>query len=115
MTKVVKWLLLAGTVDAGVVAWLGLTRGFHAATFTASASLWASLSLYWTWRYVLRKKRQSIVIALAMLSPVVHVARELKWLPRWPTSLFLMAALTIGIFGVVVVLHHELRRSRPFL
>lgn len=86
-----------------------------ALTFAFIALLWGSLSLYFAWRWFLRRRPQSIVIALAMLSPVVHVARELHWLPRLPTSIFLASAVSIGVLGVVVVLHHEVPRPRPFL
>lgn len=82
--------------------------------FSLIALSWGALAFYFAWRWFLRRRPVSVVIAAACLSPVVHVARELKWLPRLPTSLFLATALSIGLLGVLVVWHHESQQPRPF-
>ena len=85
-----------------------------ALVFGLIALCWGAMCLYFLWRLWLRRKPQSLVIALACLSPVVHVARELEWLPRAPTTFFLATSLAIGLLGVVIVLHYESQSATPF-
>lgn len=82
--------------------------------FAILAASWGLLSFYFCWRFILKQKPQSIVIALACLSPVVHVARELHLLSRMPTTFFLAAGCSIGVLGVLIVAHYESQQARPW-
>lgn len=83
-------------------------------TFAVIAICWGSLSLYFLWRLVLRRMMQSLIIAFACAAPVVLVARELKWMPRPPTSVFLAAVLVLGVLGVFIILRAEAAQPKPF-
>lgn len=83
-------------------------------TFGFIALAWGLLSAYYAWRFVLRRKPQSIHIALSMLAWPWLVGRELNWIPRAPTTVFLAAAVSVGVLGLVVVYRYESPRRRPF-
>lgn len=83
-------------------------------TFAIVATSWGALSLYFVWRYLLRQKPQSAVIALACLGWPVMVARELRWYPRALTTPLIALAVAGGILGVVIVWHWESQRETPF-
>jgi hypothetical protein len=82
--------------------------------FGVVAFCWMGLCAYFVWRYVLRRKPQSLVIALACCGWPVMVARELRWYPRALTVPFIALAVVGGLVGVLIVWHWETQRERPF-
>jgi presenilin-like A22 family membrane protease len=82
--------------------------------FAVVAVCWGALSAYFVWRFVLRRKPQSAVIALACLGWPVMVARELRWYPRALTTPLLGLAVIGGLVGVAIVWQWESQRPQPF-
>ena len=82
--------------------------------FAIVAICWCGLAQYFVWRFLLRKKPQSLVIALACCGWPIMVARELRWYPRFLTTPFIALALVGGILGVLIVWHWEMQQQRPF-
>lgn len=82
--------------------------------FSAVAISWGLVCAYFVWGFILRRMPQSLCIALACVYPVLLVMRELKWLPRFPTTVWIAAALSGGFLFILVILNFETQRERPF-
>lgn len=78
------------------------------------ASAFASITLYFLWRYYLRRRDPSLVCALMPLGWVAAFALQTERLPEaWTPALF---ALGMGVSGwsIFIVVRHELSREKPF-
>jgi hypothetical protein len=82
--------------------------------FAVVALTWGLLAAFFVWRYMLRRRPQSIVVALACLGWPVMVARELRWYPRALTTPLLALAVAGGILGVLIIAKWESQRPQPF-
>jgi hypothetical protein len=80
------------------------------AIFAVIACCWGYMAVFFGVRFYRRRMPQSLVLAVACLSPVVHVARELHYLARLPTTFFLASALTFGLLGVGIIHHYSAQR-----
>lgn len=81
--------------------------------FFATLFFWLGLAAYFAWRFWLRRKPQSAVIASACTGWPVALARELYGLPRWATTPLICAAFVLGLLGFIIVFHYETHRWGP--
>lgn len=78
------------------------------------ATSFALITLYFTWRYYLRRREPSLVCAMMPLGWVAAFALQTERLPEnWTPALF---ALGMGVagWGIFIIVRHELSRDNPF-
>lgn len=76
---------------------------------------WLLLATYFCWRYLLRRRSQSLIIAFGCLGWVLIASNQPSRVQHpTATAWALAAAAVVGLVGLLVVLHHEAQQSRPF-
>lgn len=65
--------------------------------------VFAGLSAAFFYGYKLRRDAPALYMGVVSLWPIVHAAREMRWLPRAPTTAFLALGLAVGILGWVLL------------
>lgn len=78
--------------------------------FIITALCWGYLAAFFAMRFARRRRAESLVIAAACLGWPLLMARELHYLARFPTTVFISAGLVFGLLGVLVVFHFGSQR-----
>jgi FtsH-binding integral membrane protein len=72
------------------------------------------ISLYFCWRYYLRRRLPSLVCAFMPLGWVAAFGLQIERLPAgWLPTLF-MAGLVVAGTSIYIIVGHELNRESPF-
>jgi FtsH-binding integral membrane protein len=72
------------------------------------------ITLYFCWRYYLRRRLPSLVCAFMPLGWVAAFGLQIERLPPgWLPTLF-MAGLLVAGTSLWIILSHEINRERPF-
>lgn len=78
------------------------------------ACLYGLITVYFLWRYFLRRRDPSIVCALMPLGWIAAFAIQIKRLsPDMTLGLFGLGAF-VATWGIYIIVSHELSREKPF-
>lgn len=78
------------------------------------ASAFGCITLYFCWRYYLRRRDPSLVCALMPLGWVAAFALQVERLPQDMTPLLFGAGMCVAAWGIYIIVRHELTREKPF-
>lgn len=78
------------------------------------AAAYGSITLYFCWRYYLRRRLPSLVCAFMPLGWVAAFGLQVERLPReWLPFLFILGLLIAGV-SIYIISNHEISREKPF-
>jgi uncharacterized membrane protein YfcA len=78
------------------------------------ASTFGAISIYFTWRYYLRRRDPSLVCALMPLGWVAAFALQIERLPHDVTPLLFGLGMCVAAWSIYIIVRHELSREYPF-
>lgn len=78
------------------------------------AGLYGSITVYFCWRYYLRRRLPSLVCALMPLGWVVAYALEIHRIPERFLPLLFIASFVVGLISLSIIINHETQREKPF-
>jgi len=78
------------------------------------ASTFGSVTLYFTWRYYLRRRDPSLVCALMPLGWVAAFALQVERLPADMTPWLFTVGMCVAVWSIYIIVRHELTREKPF-
>jgi FtsH-binding integral membrane protein len=72
------------------------------------------ITLYFCWRFYLRRRLPSLVCALMPVGWIVAFGLQLNHIgPEWLPVLFILSLCIAGL-SITIIVHHELQRDYPF-
>ena len=80
----------------------------------ALAISYGSITLYFCWRYYLRRRLPSLVCAFMPLGWVVAFALQAGHLSKGWLPLLFALSLLVAIVSIYIIVDHEVKRDRPF-
>jgi FtsH-binding integral membrane protein len=75
---------------------------------------YGSITIYFCWRYYLRRRLPSLVCAFMPLGWVVAFGLQIEEIDHsWLPALFVISMLVVAI-SLYIIVSHEMSRERPF-
>ena len=82
--------------------------------FTILAAAYGCVTLYFCWRYYLRRRPPSLVCAFMPLGWVAAFGMQIEHIGHeWLPVLF-VAGLGVAIGSIYIIVNHEIARDKPF-
>jgi len=82
--------------------------------FIVLAGAYGLITIYFCWRYFLRRRLPSLVCAFMPLGWVAAFGMQVERIStNWIPALFI-AALLVAAGSLYIIITHELQRERPF-
>ena len=84
------------------------------ALFTILASAYGMVSVYFCWRYYLRRRLPSLVCAFMPLGWVAAFGMQVEHIGHQWVPLMFIAGLGVAVVSIYIIVNHELAREKPF-
>jgi hypothetical protein len=84
------------------------------AFFAILACAYGVITLYFCWRYYLRRRLPSLVCAFMPLGWVVAFLLQRHHLPEDLLALLFLASFTVALVSISIIINHEMQREYPF-